>query len=306
MGYYEITDGLYRIEGGFGRAGENFGGVLIDDDLPIVIGATGDSFVKSLTSIIADKGLSSNIQIFLPAITIHELTILDKINQKFPDAIIHVHKDIVDVVKNPRSNYMIDRFTTIDSRTVKNLSHELPKTLTNIKAVSKNFKYEGTKTKILIIPFAGPHKGHMIVYSTGQKLLASGILTKFSPSDQATYYIDYTGSIQAYYNGIEFINQATSKIHFPAYDEPYFTTSQINSDYVKNSMKNTESNLYEIIKERAVSRENLFQKFFAIHEKPELGAYLDFKLHETILQIHLDNMVKSGMISKKDDDYKVV
>lgn len=297
---YQIIPDVYRIDGGYGKGGENFGGILIKDDPSIVIGASGPNFIRELKSLCVQESLGTNFRVYLPAVTIHELEVLPSFVREFSQIPVYVHQDIVAAVQEPRENYFNLKFA-LNEKEIDRLRKSFPKSIENIHGVSKSNSFQADNTKILVIPFSGPHRGHMFIYSTKQKLLASGIMVKFNPNDETLYYLDNTGNISQFEQGLEFIEQATSEIHFPSYDEPYFLKGNpISTSTVKNSLAATTKNLTQILSKTPKSFEEIVKEYNIHHHMVYSEPFVKTALRETVLLAHLRHLVKNGKAIEAD------
>jgi hypothetical protein len=303
---YQIVQDIFRINGGFGQSGENFGGILIKDNPNIVIGASGRNFVNQLKLLIKSENITGGFRIYLPNVTINEIPVIEALQKEYPDFKVYVHQDIVESVQYPRSNFFNERVPPRYKNQVDSVARKFPKQLNNVIGVSKVDSFQAEKTKILLIPFGGPHKGHMFVYSTTHKLVATGIFLKFSPYDETTYYLDYSGNIGQYFKGLEFIDQATSEIHSSAYDEPYFTKgNKIRISTTKNSIEATSENLIELLRSGAKTLDSLLNEYRRFYHLPNISTYNEISLFETMIIKHLEILKSSGKIILKEGFYQL-
>ena len=107
MNAYPITEDIYRVPGGFGSSGENYGGLLIANSPPILIGASGSSkFVSNLVEAINELKLSGELKIFYPSLLWGEIITADLIQKQLPNAQFHIHEDLFDMISNPKENFL--------------------------------------------------------------------------------------------------------------------------------------------------------------------------------------------------------
>ncbi|MHA2504635.1 MAG: hypothetical protein ACXAE3_17410, partial [Candidatus Kariarchaeaceae archaeon] len=189
---------------------------------------------------------TSPLRVYLTNLTIQEITTVALIQKALPETTFYVHVDLVEQLKNPRENFLQDHYD-IGEQGYKRLAKTLPSELENIYGYDKTSSFETEKTKLLMVPFSGPHKGHTMIYSRDHKLLCAGLLLGRT-SDAYSYFLDLTGSYQQYLNGLSFLEKAKSEIIFPAYNEPEFTKSlEYKSKNIREAMQDDMDNLVSII-----------------------------------------------------------
>ncbi len=307
MEAYEIDNNLYRIPGGYGNSGEVYGGLLINDDPTIVIGASGGrKFLRNLIEIINELQLSKSFRLYLTSTTFEEIDTLEHIQDHFPEATFYIHQDIANIVKSPRKEFMIDRFGKYNEKHIKSVSRRLPKKLENIVEISKMSTFKAKNTKIMIIPFGGPHRGHTFIYSTAQKLLCTGLVGGYSSTDKRLYYLDFTGSVKNYKNAFSFLKQAEADIIFPAYEEPHFTkTGGISTIEVETALERDKESIYELCTLKPKTIDELLDEFrryygFNIYTEP----YDQIKLDATLIEFNLKLLIEEGKVLTKDNTYR--
>ncbi|MHA2031336.1 MAG: hypothetical protein ACW99Q_18310 [Candidatus Kariarchaeaceae archaeon] len=306
MNAYPITEEVYRIPGGFGSSGENYGGILIANSPPILIGASGsNTFVSNLLEALDELNLHEPLKIFYPAIMWEEIVTAEQILVKLPNVEFHVHEDLWEAFSQPREFYLKNRFHANPEGDIKNLAKKLPKRFYNVIKVNKLSNIETDKTKILIIPSPGPQKGHMFVYSRDHRLLCTGVILGITPSNSKLYYIDKTGSFEAYRNGLKFLDQAKSEVAAPLYDEPFFTTHSSISTIEMSSAINTAKDM--ILKLNSVTPET-FKKIHQSYsntyaEDYNSSPYRTLQFTSTVLYMHLEELVKLNLVNKDNEQY---
>lgn len=308
MEAYEIETDIFRIPGGFGKSGEIYGGILLNDTPPILIGASGNrKFVSNLIETLNELKINSDeLRLYLTNVTFEELTTLETLQKQLPNVKIFVHDDIAECVESPKDKYLEDRFYFEHDSIKRNLTKILPKKINNVIRINKTSSLETKKTKILIVPFGGPHKGHTFIYSRDHKLLFSGLVTGFTPSNMRAYYLDLTGSLTDYNNAFEFLKQASSNIIAPSYDEPTFTkTNPISTSEVESSISMDLDACLEICSTSLKSFEELYREYYKLYGSEIITApYNEIKLEKTILYHLLTNLAKQGKIAKENNGFK--
>jgi hypothetical protein len=306
---YEIVQDVYRVPGGYGRGGEIFGGILLHDDPGIVIGASGRmKFVNRLKEAIGELNLSENLRIYLTSVTIEEIITLELIRKHIPDAQFYIHEDIAKKIQNPRKLYFDKRFDPLAKSAVERFSNKLPKQIDNIIQINKLSSFETKKTKILIVPFSGPHEGHTFIYSRDHRLLCSGLVLGYTPSNSRAYYLDFTGSLFNYANAFSFLNQAQADIIAPAYDEPQFTkTSPISTIAVSTAIESDKAAAYDLCSLQWRSFPDILQEYRQIYDSSiNTYPYDEIRIDATILRFHLSELVKDSKIVEDNFKYKRV
>ncbi|MCY3410372.1 MAG: MBL fold metallo-hydrolase [Candidatus Heimdallarchaeota archaeon] len=306
MESYQIVENLYRIPGGYGKNGEVFGGVFIRDDPGVLIGASGGKvFVRNLIEIVNKLGLHG-FRVYLTHITLEEINTLELIRDEYPDVTFYIHESIAPLVKEPRESFLDGRYGTYNEESARKLQKRLPKKIDNIVEVGKGSSFQTENTKILIIPFQGPQKGHTFVYSTAQKLLCTGLVGGYSSTDKRVYYLDMTGSLMEYSNAFSFLKQAESEIVFSAYDEPHMNNQGKYSPVeVENALERDKENIYELCTLKPKTINEILAEFrryhtFTINTPP----YNEIKLDATIIEFYLKILLHEGKIITKDNTYK--
>lgn len=307
MNAYPITEDIYRIPGGFGSSGENYGGLLIANSPPILIGASGSSkFVSNLVDALDELKLSGNLKIFYPALLWEEIITADLIQKQLPNVEYHVHEDLFDMITNPRDNFLKNRFHAHPEGEIKKLIKKLPQKIENVFKVNKLSNIETDKTKILVIPSPGPHKGHIFVFSRDHKLLCTGIVLGMTPSNSRLYYIDKTGSFDAYNEAIKFLKQANAEIVAPMYDEPYYTShSAISTIEISSLLETADDVIIGLNSSQPQSFKSLYSSFMGTYgEKFTTPPYNTLQFNATILFMHLEKLVANKLLSKDNDQYR--
>ncbi|MCH8905758.1 MAG: MBL fold metallo-hydrolase [Candidatus Heimdallarchaeota archaeon] len=306
MDSFELVPDVWRIYGGIGENGENFGGIFINSTPGILIGASGTkTFLRNFKQLQADLGFSSKFQLLLPNVTAHEIYTLDEMVEVYQNMIIRVHKDQYQAMLKPRVNYFEDRFLNSQLDEAESVAKKFPKSFDNVQPMDKLTSIETDKTKILVIPFPGPHAGHSFIYSRDHKLLCSGLVLGQTASNPNQYYLDMTGSLDEYHRALDFLDQARSEIVVPAYDEPRFiSTSGINTSTIRDSIEMDNKSILEIceswisFKDIVKSFKNLRYSF--VQTKP----YDDLDMTLTVVRKHLYKLLKEGKLVKQDKKYK--
>ncbi len=305
MENYKIIENLYRIPGGFGASGESFGGYYIQDDTPILIGASGEEkYVANLIKLFEEKKLE-NIRLYMPFIGWNELITMGIINKKFPEITFYVHEDLYEGVTNPRKNFMQDRFGNFNADAVKKYSKKLPKNIENVVGINKKSSFLAGKTKILAIPFSGPQLGHTLIYSTRDKTLFTGIALGMSTSNKQLYYLDKTGSLDRYQNELEFIKQATANVIAPNYDEVHFTErGPIDIIGIENAMNRDREAIFELITLYPKSIPEIASEYKKLYGYDlNTPPYDEIKLHATIISIYIEELIKDGRVKEQEGKY---
>ncbi len=226
MEAYEIEENIYRIPGGYGKAGEAYGAMFILDQPSILIGASGgNNFLQNLKSLVIQESVSQDFRIYLPVVTWQELDTLEFIQKEYPSATIHVHESLVPMVKEPRKKFFKNRFGDLNEDATGHYSKKLPKKLNNVFGINRNSIFQAKITKIMVVPFQGPHEGHVFIYSTLHKVLCSGITLGISTTNPNIYYMDLSGSITNFKASLSYLKKITAKIIAPAYGEPQRVSS---------------------------------------------------------------------------------
>ncbi len=309
MQAYPIAEEIFRVPGGFGKNGENYGGILISNTPPILIGASGTgTFVVNLIEALDELGLHRKLKIFYPCLTWEELMTAEKIQKHLPGSEFHVHEDLWETFSNPRENFLSDRYHVDLTGDIRKLEKKLPKKLDNVIKVNKLSNIETDKTKILIVPAPGPQKGHVFVYSRDHKLLCSGLVLGITPSNKNIYYIDKTGGFDEYKEALNFLSSANADIVAPIYDEPYFTSgSQISTFEVSSAMETTSDTLIRLASAKPESFEGLFKKYYNTYaEKYNTSPYDLFQFNRTVFFMHLEKLVQDNLLSYENDQYRRV
>ncbi len=309
MEAYEIITDVYRVPGGFGAGGEIFGGILLNDDPGIVIGISGGlKFIRNLKTALKNLGISKNIRIYLTSVTIEEINTIVLLQKSLPESQFFIHQDIAKKIQNPREMYFEKRFDPSLKERTRSFARKFPKKLENIIHINKMSSFETKKTKILIVPFPGPHEGHTFIYSRDHRLLCSGILMGYSPSISRSYYLDFTGSISTYLNALSFLNQAKADIIAPSYDEPQFTKNKpINTYEVLSAIESDQKAAYELCSLKWKSFESILQEYRQIYGSAITSPpYDEIRVDATILRFHLSDLIKDGKIVEDKFQYRRV
>lgn len=307
MEAYEIVDNLFRIPGGYGSSGEVFGGLLINDNPTIIIGASGGKkFLKNLIEIVNELQLNNDFRIYLTSATYEEIKTIDLIQEYYSKATFYIHQDIATDIKEPRKKFLPGRFGEYNDDNVKNSTKKLPKQIENIVEINKMSSFKAEKTKILVIPFGGPHKGHTFIYSTEQKLLCTGLVGGYSSTDKSLYYLDFTGSVSNYKNAFSFLKQAEANIIAPSYEEPQFTKSgSLSTIEVENALDGNKEYVFEICSLKPKTFEDILSQFRQFHGfEITTEPYDKIKLDACIVEFYLKELVKEGKVITKDNTYR--
>ncbi len=304
MTYDQLTETLFQIPSGYGDGGENFGAYLVVDKPSVVIGASGSSFVNNLEKTLKELKIQE-FNLLLPNVTIHELIALKDFNKKFKNTKIMVHKSISQIVQNPQSLYFDKRFQNPPEHFLRELTKQIPKKIENVVSIDRSTNIQLETTKILVIPFPGPHSGHTFLYSTDHRALFSGILVGVTPLDPNFYYLDLTSSLDQYLLGLEFIQQATAEIHALAYDRRQFLRNQhILTAYLKSSISGDLERITETCK-TAKSFEEILQEFKHYKSDSLFYPYSKLNFVATSLQCLLNYLVSKGTLIEKGSKYVV-
>ena len=307
MEAYQIVDNVYRIPGGYGKNGEVFGGILINDNPTIVIGASGGTtFLRNLKEIINSMQLSPDFRLYLTSTTFEEVDTLEHVRKEFPDATFYIHKDIAPKLHQPRKEFMKDRYGDYNKDATSSLAKKLPKKLDNIVEIDKRSSFKAEKTKILVIPFAGPHKGHTFIYSTAHKLLCSGLIGGYSSTDKRLYYLDFTGSIKDYKNSFSFLKQAEANIVAPSYEEPQLIKSGgISVIEVENAIDRDIESIFELCTLSPKDFDKILGDFRRYHGfEISTFPYDRIKMDALLVEFHLKALVDEGKVITKDGLYR--
>lgn len=304
MDAYELLPRVYRVPGGFGADGEIYGGIYIDSEPGILIGASGGlKFVKNLIELLSEKTIETHYRVYLPTVNWNEMETTAILQKKFDGLEFYIHRDIADEFENPRQTYLnrfdnphpeADRFTRV-----------LPTSLNNVIRISKAHGFETSNTKILVIPFQGPHKGHTFIYSRDHKILFSGIMLGLT-SDPNYYYIDQSGSFFDYENGLSFLKQARSDIIVPAYDEPkHIGDSQIDIGPIQNMIEFDRENIFELTSLQWKDTRTLLDDYKTYYA-PKINSegWKMVNLLGTRLKVQLDKLVEDGKLIEKEGNYR--
>jgi hypothetical protein len=301
--YYTVIDNIVKLSGGYGSSGENFGAILIEDNPLIIIGCSGQDFVKNLKNYQSEKSFSK-AKLFLPSLTINEVVNLWYIEKEFPEIEIIVHSDIYQSLTQPRLNFLENRFYLSKDKK-KDLQKKFPKQLKNLKPITKKESLQADKTKILIIPFSGPHEGHFFLYSVTHKLLYSGIFLNLTPSDTGKFYLDMTGSLDQYKKGLEFIEQAQTEIHATAYDEPVFTRgNKISTIQIKSAIKQIEENVIEICRNEKPFA-SIVDEYLTIYSDQIGKPYNEYNHEATILRKVVSELINRSILVENNNIIKM-
>lgn len=307
MDAYPITEDIYRIPGGFGSNGENYGGILIANSPPILIGASGSNkFVTNLLEALNNLNLNGNLKIFYPCLLWEEIKTAEMIQKQLPSAEFHVHEDLFEMFTKPKANFLGNRFHAHPQGEITNLGKKLPNNIGNVFKVNKLTNIETDKTKILIIPSPGPHKGHIFVYSRDHKMLCTGLILGLTPSNSKLYYIDKTGSLDAYKEALKFLDQANAEIVVPIYDEPYYTThSPISTIEISSLLETADDTIVSMVTSQPQSFKNLYNSFVATYaEKYTTAPYGILQFNATIFFMHIERLVERKLLIKENDQYR--
>lgn len=307
MESYQIVENVYRIPGGYGRNGEVFGGILINDNPTIVIGASGGTtFLNNLKEIITSLQLSHDFRLYLTSTTFQEVDTLEHVRKEFPEATFYIHRDIAPMLQQPRKDFMKDRYGDYNKDAASSMAKKLPKRLENIVEIDKRSSFQAEKTKILVIPFAGPHRGHTFIYSTAHKLLCSGLIGGYSSTEKRLYYLDFTGSIKDYKNSFSFLKQAEAKIVAPAYDEPQLIKGRgISTIEVENAIEKDIEAIFELCTLLPKELSKILAEFRRYHGfEISTFPYDRIKMDALLVEFHLKAFVEEGKVITKDGLYR--
>ncbi|RMG28078.1 MAG: hypothetical protein D6732_19390 [Methanobacteriota archaeon] len=304
MSYEAIKDNLYQISGGFGDGGENFGAYLIKDDPAILIGISGKKLVDNLTETISDLDIGE-FRVYLPNVTVTELLTIKEFRKEYKDIKIHVYKTILEEIARPRSEYLQHHF--INHTKLKEIEKHLPKKIEGLVGIDRGDTLQTGKTKLLIIPFPGPHRGHTFLYSTAHKALFSGVFLSLTPLNPNFYYLDLSSSLDQYFQGLEFIQQATTEIHIPSYDQPQLLRNKpISTAYLKASIESDVDRLQQILKEEPKSFDMIVKEYRTLHPDDLFYPYSRLNFIETKITRLLDFLTKQKKIQLAGDKYHLI
>ncbi len=303
MTYEEIKDNLYQIPGGFGDGGENFGGYLIKDNPSVVIGASGKKFVRNLKEALEDLAIDS-FNLYLPNVTVIELMTLDDFQKEFRDVKIHVYKTIKKDLEKPRESFLEKRFL-IDKGKAKDFSKKFPKEIKNLVGIDRGDSRKLEKTKLLIIPFPGPHKGHTFFYSTKQRTLFSGIFVSVTPMNSHFYYVDLTSSMKSYLDGLGFIKQASAELHAPSYDQAQLVKSNpVSTRYLESLIEDDVEKIKEILKE-ARNFDNIVEEYTVETIEDLFYPYNKLNFIQTKVKTLLEYLIEQGQVKISGEKYRL-
>ena len=306
MEYYELLPDVYRIQAGVGSDGEIFGGLFLDDDPGVLIGCSGGSrFVSAFRELIEDLKFNDDIRVYLPVVTYHEITTASLLKDQLPNVTFYVHTDIIDEFQYPRENFMVNRYFSTNTAE-KFFSKNLPREISDVIAFDKSASLETKHTKILIIPFDGPHKGHSFIYSRDHKLLCSGMILGRT-SDPRKYYIDRSGSIFQYKNALSFLEKARSEIIFPIYDEPEFSSDlKFKSQNVRDALDNDMKNILDLCSSKFKTLEELTGEYLKLYgEKNNSEPYDLVDLNELRVYQYLQQFIEDKLVTLQEDQYRL-
>jgi glyoxylase-like metal-dependent hydrolase (beta-lactamase superfamily II) len=309
MEAYEIEENIYRIPGGFGKAGEAFGGMLILDQPSILIGASGgEKFLRNLKYIITRESVSHDFRIYLPAVTWQELDTLEFIQKEYPQATIHVHESIVAKVQQPRKKFLMDRFGTLNEEAAEYYSKKLPKKLDNIYGINKSSTFQAKTTKIMIVPYQGPHEGHVFIYSSLHKVLCTGIALGISTTNPSIYYMDQTGSISNYKTSLSFLKKITANIVAPAYGEPQrVSTTSVDTIPIETAIERDLDAVYDLCTLSAKLLEEIVFEYRKLYGADIASPPFDrIKFEVPIVMKNLKLLVSDGKVMQVKGKYKRV
>ncbi|OLS20588.1 MAG: hypothetical protein HeimC2_36710 [Candidatus Heimdallarchaeota archaeon LC_2] len=307
MQAYPIAGDIYKIPGGFGGSGENYGGILISNTPPILIGASGTgTFVINLIEALDELGLHKKLKVFFPCVTWEEILTAEKIQKHLPDTEFHVHQDLWEVFVNPRDKFLNNRYYAEPSGDVRKLEKKLPKKLENVVKVNKLSNIETDKTKILVVPSSGPQKGHIFVYSRDHKLLCPGLVLGITPSNKNIYYIDKTGDFNEFKEALNFLSSANADIVAPVYGEPYFTSgSPISTFEVSSAMDTARDVILRLVSTKPESFNELFKRYYNTYaEKYNSSPYDVLKFNQTVFFMHLEKLVEDKLLNNESGQYR--
>lgn len=306
MDYYQLTEGVYRIQSGVGIDGEIFGGIFLNDTPGILIGSSGGmDFVKIFEKLLSDLKFSGDIRVYLPSVTYNEIITIHHLSNKYESLTIYVHKDLLDEVSNPKDMFISTRYFDSD-KLDKEFNKKLPDKINQIVGYDKSSSFETENTKILIIPFAGPHKGHSFIYSRDHKLLCAGLILGRT-SDPMSYYIDKSGSLFHYDAGLSFLGKARSDIIFPIYDEPEYTKSlKFKADDVKSSIEMDKERVLDLCSLKPKQINDITQKFKKNFVDPhQTSPYNKIDIIKTKVYQHLEDLVNDNLVVKQQNHYRL-
>jgi glyoxylase-like metal-dependent hydrolase (beta-lactamase superfamily II) len=304
---YQIVENVYRVTGGFGGTGENYGGILLNDSPGIVIGASGgETFAKNLVEAVEHLGIDDALRVYFTCITLEEIKTISFLQKYLPNANFYIHEDIAAKVQSPRELYLDKRFDPGDKKIVDALEKKLPKVLDNITHINKMSAFTTAKTKILIVPFAGPHEGHTFIYSRDHRLLCAGVALGYSASNSRAYYLDFTGSIFNYTQALSFLDQAQADIIVPAYDEPRFLKmGPVSTIEIRNAIESDEKAAYELCTLHWKQFDDLLEEYRSIYDNGiTLSTFERLPMDATILRFHLSELIKKNKILEEGYRYK--
>lgn len=307
MEAYLIAEDVYRIPGGFGRSGENFGGILLKTNPPILIGASGGKqFISNLQECLQELQMEQNLIVYLPNVLWQEVITSELIVNTFPFAKIHVHKDVAERIKHPKEKFFAERHDEMFKEDIRHYERRLPKDIENVVPIDKSSSFQADKTKILVIPNPGPHKGHTFIYSRDHRLLATGVVLGLTPSSKRTYYLDFTGNIKDYMTALDFLDQARSDIIFSAYDEPFFTNQNKPSIIeIRNALEKDKEGILEILTNQKQKFSEIVRKFKNLYtESISTEPYKDIDPITTLVRFHLNELIKLGKVVNDNDSYR--
>ncbi|MDH5403158.1 MAG: hypothetical protein OEY49_11750 [Candidatus Heimdallarchaeota archaeon] len=301
MDYYEITTDVYRISGGFGKDGQNFGGIVIIDNPSFLIGCSGrHKFKDNLKKILSTFGIEK-LDIILSSITYEELLTLDICKDAGLINRVYVYETISQEVSEPREYHIKNRYFNDES--LKGIARSLPKSVENVVSFSKNESISGKKYKILTLPFEGPHKGHVFIYSVQHKLLFAGLFLGMSATNPNLIYFDKSASFTAYTKGLEFLKQAQLNILVSSYDEVKLLSKPVNIENILNLLEQEQTVVLDLIKDKYVNSIDLTKQYLNQFVSPiKNPPYDEIKLYKTKFQIILNELKNNGSITTDGND----
>ena len=306
MSYYELKPDVYRIQAGVGSDGEIFGAIFLVDKPGILIGCSGGmDFVKSLGALIDELDFENKIRVYLPSVTFNEIYTANLVKRRFPDIVFYVHTSVVKEFKHPEDNFAKNRYFVNDDIT-KYMRKNLPVEIEDVIGFDKTGSFETAKTKILIIPFSGPHRGHSFIYSRDHKLLCAGLILGRT-SNAMTYYIDLSGSFQQYESALGFLEKAQSDIIFSAYDEPEFTSNfGYKVENVRDAIKTDRERILDICTLKYKKLDAITESYISLYsEKYITDPYQIVDIQKTKVKKHLDQLVTEKKLIQKEDQYRL-
>lgn len=309
MEAYEIEENIYRIPGGFGKAGEAYGGMLILDQPSILIGASGgDKFLQNLKSTIKQESVGHEFRIYLPAVTWQELDTLEFIQKEYPQVSIHVHESIVAKVQEPRKKFLVNKFGDLNEDAVSYYSKKLPKKLNNVFGINRGSTFQAKITKIMVIPFQGPHEGHVFIYSTLHKVLFSGITLGISTTNPNIYYMDLSGSISNYKASLSYLKKITAKIIAPAYGEPQrVSSSTVDTVPVEMAIERDLDAVYDLCTLSPKLLEEIVYEYRKLYSADVGSPPFDrIKFEVPLVMKYLKLLVNDGRVMQVKGKYKRV